>query len=152
MKSDTDIVVENSRMIEKLLIKKFKGKGDGLVKILKSIEKEKISRSLDFVIRQIAHSRNRVVHDGGKLRDKSRFLKMVEAAKTDLNLIDAIQNASAIKSPEQDTKRSRRINKVNVARMKSPEDLDPYVVDVERGGTFGSERYERYESAQQFSR
>ena len=151
MKSDIDIVVQSSQKLEKLLAERFNGKGKGLVSMLKSIEKDKISKSLDFLIREIAHARNRVVHGRGKLGDKTHFLKMVEAAKADLNQIDVVHKLPVVKPSRRGVKRHQHVNNSDEAlkenaspeSMELPDGFDPYVVTLDRIGTFGSVRYDK---------
>jgi hypothetical protein len=148
MKSDTDIVVENSRKIEQLLREKLNAKGNGLVEQLKSTDRAKVSYTLDYVIRKIAHARNGVVHRGTKLNNKSDFKKMVDAAIADLSALPSIKkNNNAKKKIVQRTtpppKAAMKKKPVAKEPVVYPPDFDPYVVDLKYMGTYGSDRYKK---------
>ena len=150
MKSDNDIVIENSREIEKLLIQKFQTKGSGLVEQLKSIDESKIPRTLDYVIRRIAHTRNAVVHRGIKLSNKSDFIKMADSVIFDLNTIPSIEKKKQKNIKKKDVKKQSPTKKVAIKKIQNtpkpvqyPPDFDPHVVDLKNMGTFGSDRYNK---------
>jgi hypothetical protein len=165
MKSDIDIVVESSRAIEQLLLLKFRTKGTGLVEQLKSIDNSKVSSTLDYVIRRIAHTRNAVVHRGIKLREKADFKKMVDAVTLDLNAIPTIEKKAAqnikkkvvktthqppqtakkkvTKTTSQPQKKAKKKVKNTPKPIQYPPDFDPTVVDLKHGGTFGSDVYKK---------
>jgi uncharacterized protein YutE (UPF0331/DUF86 family) len=150
VKSDIDVAVEASRNLEKMLVRQLGGKGEGLVKILESIDASTLPKSLAFLIRQIAHARNGVVHGNGKLGNRKRFEQMVLIVEEDLKKRwraspPAPKKTTKPKRPKvlaDQTKPERSVKPPRTPVRELPEDFDPYVVDLKFLGSFGSEAYD----------
>src|SRR5687767_7553587 len=81
--SDIDLAVTRSQRLEQLLERDFGATGRGLHEKVSSIA-DVMPQDLIRKLRLVATVRNKVVHENGRIDDKSRFLDAADAAEREL--------------------------------------------------------------------
>jgi hypothetical protein len=81
--SDIDLAVTRSQRLEQLLEQDFGATGRGLHEKVSSIA-DSMPQDLVRKLRLVATVRNKVVHESGRIEDKSRFLDAADAAEREL--------------------------------------------------------------------
>jgi len=84
--SDIDLAVTRSQRLEQLLERDFGATGRGLHEKVSSIA-DSMPQDLVRKLRLVATVRNKVVHESGRIEDKSRFLDAADAAERELKTI-----------------------------------------------------------------
>ena len=81
--SDIDLAITRSQRLERMLERDFGATGKGLHQKVSSIAD---SRPDDLVrkLRLVATVRNKVVHESGRIEDRSRFLEAADTAEREL--------------------------------------------------------------------
>ena len=81
--SDIDLAVTRSQRLEQLLEHDFGATGRGLHEKVSSVA-DAIPQDLLRKLRLVATVRNKVVHENGRIDDRSRFLEAADAAEREL--------------------------------------------------------------------
>jgi hypothetical protein len=84
--SDIDLAVTRSQRLEQLLERDFGATGKGLHQKVSSIA-DTMPDDLVRKLRLVATVRNKVVHESGRIEDRSRFLEAADAAERELKQI-----------------------------------------------------------------
>jgi hypothetical protein len=84
--SDIDLAVTRSQRLEQMLERDFGASGKGLHQKVSSIA-DSMPDDLVRKLRLVATVRNKVVHESGRIEDKSRFLEAADAAERELKQI-----------------------------------------------------------------
>jgi hypothetical protein len=81
--SDIDLAVTRSQRLEQLLEHDFNAHGRGLHEKVSSVA-DALPHDLVRKLRLVATVRNKVVHESGRIDDRSRFLDAADAAEREL--------------------------------------------------------------------